>query len=76
MRSILGGKIYPNQSSQLLPTPIPETFDIYAFPTQDLSATAESEPDMMKMQTPAKRSGEEAQVMIQTLPSYLQTKSL
>jgi hypothetical protein len=28
------------------------------------------------MQTPAKRSGEEAQVMIQTLPSYLQTKSL
>jgi hypothetical protein len=43
---------------------------------QDLATTAESEPDMMKMHTPAKRSGEEAQVMIQTLPSYLQTKSL
>ncbi|WJX81908.1 hypothetical protein P8452_64733 [Trifolium repens] len=48
------------ESSQLLLTPIPETSDIFAFPTQDLATTAESEPDMMKMHTPAKRSGEEA----------------
>ncbi|KAK2424254.1 hypothetical protein QL285_034634 [Trifolium repens] len=48
------------ESSQLMLEDVPETSDIAPFPTQDLSATAEYDPDFIKMHTPAKRSGEDS----------------
>ncbi|WJX77104.1 hypothetical protein P8452_60444 [Trifolium repens] len=48
------------ESSQLMLEDVPETSDIAPFHTQDLSATGESDPDFIKMHTPAKRSGEDS----------------
>ncbi|MCH83837.1 replication protein A1-like protein, partial [Trifolium medium] len=45
------------ESSQMIVEHTTGTSECPAFPTQDLSATAESDPDSIKSQTPAKRPG-------------------